>query len=292
MDLASNTIYLHFIYVGNRAPDSIIEKVSRVHNHFRRNLSGCNLLAQHFDQTGRLKRYDIKTILWYDKHAPNIELGQHIEAKKVDELGNDAITQGCSPSVINSLLGFAKAKSDVAQGAIAADILRFIALYTYGGFYIDCGYAPAQNSVFNFNPAAIENALKFAYNGLVNTDIPISNDVGEYLFLTHLPSYEKESMNHQHFTTIYPNFDSHIVYSAYAKHPALKQISELSNAAIKYETQGNNPHHLHQKYQKNQQIPPLQGYNYNHLSKYYASRISGNTADAGTYPGSLTNVRV
>ncbi|MDA0910168.1 MAG: hypothetical protein O2809_01235 [Proteobacteria bacterium] len=102
VDLASNTIYLHFIYVGNQAPDSIIEKVSRVHNHFRRNLSGCNLLAQHLDKTGSLKQYDIKTILWYDKHPPNIELGQHIEAKKVDELGNDAITQGCSPSVINN----------------------------------------------------------------------------------------------------------------------------------------------------------------------------------------------
>ena len=139
IDLADNTIYLHFIYVGKRVPDDIVNKISRVHSHFKRHLSGCNLLTEQQDNSRKTLRYEIKTILWYDKYAPDINMGQNIEARKIDELINNAIDAGYSSYVANSLWGFAQAKSTVNQGAIAADILRFMALYAFGGFYTQLG---------------------------------------------------------------------------------------------------------------------------------------------------------
>lgn len=220
INLEHNIIYINFIYLGKRISNLTLSKVMRVSNYLRNNLLGCNLLATNSHHGSRTKEFHVKTILWYDNHIPHLSFGQNIEVKKIDELIDVAENLGCDQSVFKQLINFAKAKSIMMQGAIGADVLKFIISYLYGGFYIDCGYMPDIGEAKKFSPFYVKNHLKFALNNNASpTIIPTSDEIKHYLRKN---TYHNRK-DHDDII-IYPNIDSHIIYSSYNKHPIFFSI--------------------------------------------------------------------
>lgn len=173
------------------------------------------------------KSQNIKCLLWTDRN-PRLSTNsvKYIDVKKIQDLPEIVKGNDIAEKLVNNLLPFIYAKSKVNQAALAADMLRFIVVYLYGGFYIDCGYKVKRGKEFteiNFEPFNVKNVLRFSLSFYMHNRYPIRVPTKkEDYYIANHPNRKSNDKKH-----LALNLDSHFYYSCYSKNPIIALICDL-----------------------------------------------------------------